>query len=112
MLDFKKLFSNSDKRIKTKNDADLIKYKAQSLLGCTIKEDAHKNIVSADAELKRIVNSGLIDSSGKIQIQMDYSFLNVNVRDMVINHYKELGFHVAYVCDYLIFDFNKKNDKK
>ena len=58
MLDFKKLFSNSDKRIKTKNDADLIKYKAQSLLGYTIKEDAHKNIVSADAELKRIVNSG------------------------------------------------------
>lgn len=112
MLDFKKLFSNSDKRIKTKNDADLIKYKAQSLLGCTIKEDAHKNIVSADAELKRIVNSGLIDSSGKIQIRMDYSFLNVNVRDMVINHYKELGFQVAYVCDYLIFDFNKKNDKK
>ena len=112
MLDFKKLFSNSDKRIKTKNDADLIKYKDQSLLGCTIKEDAHKNIVSADAELKRIVNSGLIDSSGKIQIRMDYSFLNVNVRDMVINHYKELGFQVAYVCDYLIFDFNKKNDKK
>ena len=31
---------------------------------------------------------------------------------MVINHYKELGFQVAYVCDYLIFDFNKKNDKK
>ena len=112
MLDFKKLFSNSDKRIKTKNDADLIKYKAQSLLGCTIKEDAHKNIVSADAELNRIVNSGLIDSSGKIQIRMDYSFLNVNVRDMVINNYKELGFQVAYVCDYLIFDFNKKNDKK
>ena len=54
----------------------------------------------------------LIDSSGKIQIQMDYSFLNVNVRDIVINHYKELGFQVAYVCDYLIFDFNKKNDKK
>ena len=112
MLDFKKLFSNSDKRIKTKNDADLIKYKAQSLLGCTIKEDAHKNIVSADAELKRIVNSGLIDSSGKIQIQMDYSFLNVNVRDIVTNHYKELGFQVADVHDYLIFDFNKKNDKK
>ena len=112
MLDFKKLFSNSDKRIKTKNDADLIKYKAQSLLGCTIKEDAHKNIVYADAKLQRIVNSDLIDSSGKIQIQMDYSFLNVNVRDIVINHYKELGFQVAYVCDYLIFDFNKKNDKK
>lgn len=51
----------------------------------------------------------LIDSSGKINIQMDYSFLNVNVRDMIINHYKELGFQVAYVCDYLIFDFNKKN---
>ena len=43
---------------------------------------------------------------------MDYSFLNVNVRDMVINHYKELGFQVANVHDYLIFDFNKKNDKK
>ena len=112
MLDFKKLFSNSDERIKTKNDADLIKYKVQSLLGCTIKEDAHKNIVYADAKLQRIVNSDLIDSSGKIQIQMDYSFLNVNVRDIVINHYKELGFQVAYVCDYLIFDFNKKNDKK
>lgn len=112
MLDFKKLFSNSDKRIKTKNDADLIKYKAQSLLGCTIKEDAHKNIVSADAELKRIVNSGLIDSSGKIYIKMNYSFRNVNVRDMIINHYKELGFKVADERDYLIFDFNKKNDKK
>ena len=112
MLDFKKLFSNSDERIKTKNDADLIKHKAESLLRCTIKEDAHKNIVSADAELKRMVNSGSIDSSGKIQIQMDYSFLNVNVRDMVINHYKELGFQVADVHDYLIFDFNKKNDKK
>ena len=112
MLDFKKLFSNSDERIKTKNDADLIMYKAQSLLGCTIKEDAHKNIVYADAKLQRIVNSDLIDSSGKIQIQMDYSFRNVNVRKMVINHYKELGFQVAYVCDYLIFDFNKKNDKK
>ena len=112
MLDFKKLFSNSDERIKTKNDADLIKHKAESLLRCTSKEDAHKNIVSADAELKRMVNSGSIDSSGKIQIQMDYSFLNVNVRDMVINHYKELGFQVADVHDYLIFDFNKKNDKK
>ena len=112
MLDFKKLFSNSDERINTKNDADLIKYKAQSLLGCTIKEDAHKNILYADPKLQRIVNSDLIDSSGKINIQMDYSFLNVNVRDMVINHYKELGFQVAYVCDYLIFDFNKKNDKK
>lgn len=112
MLDFKKLFSNSDERIYTKNDADLIKYKAQSLLGCAIKEDAHKNIVYADAKLQRIVNSDLIDSSGKINIQMDYSFRNVNVRDMVINHYKELGFQVAYVSDYLSFDFNKKNDKK
>ena len=59
MLDFKKLFSNSDERIKTKNDADLIKYKVQSLLECTIKEDAHKNIVYADAKLQRIVNSQL-----------------------------------------------------
>lgn len=59
MLDFKKLFSNSDKRIKTKNDADLIKHKAESLLRCTIKEDAHKNIVYADAKLQRIVNSQL-----------------------------------------------------
>lgn len=112
MLDFKKLFSNSDERIRTKNDADLIKYKAQSLLGCTIKEDAHKNIVSVDAALQRIVNSGSIDSSGKIHIEMDCSFRNVNVRDMVINHYKELGFQVADVYDYLVFDFNKENDKK
>ena len=119
MLNFKKLFSNSDKRIrtkndadliKTKNDADLIKTKVQSLLGCLIKEDAHKNIVSADAELQRMVNSGSIDSSGKIPIGMYYSFRNANVRDMVINHYKELGFQVADVCNYLIFDFNKKNE--
>lgn len=81
MLDFKKLFSNSDERIYTKNDADLIKYKAQSLLGCAIKEDAHKNIVYADAKLQRIVNSDLIDSSGKINIQMDSSCLCIRLFD-------------------------------